>query len=563
MSKIVIYQLFPRYFSNKCNNNVTNGELITNGCGKFEEIDDLALLSIKELGVTHLWLTGVIEHATTTDYSNIGIEKDHPAVVKGKAGSPYAIKDYFDVDPDLAVHPENRMEEFIRLLDRCHNNGFKVLIDFVPNHLARNYKSDSATCGIRDFGADDRSYHAFNPSNNFYYLPDQALEPQIDLYAGAEVPYAEYPAKVTGNDCFSASPGLKDWYDTVKLNYGVDYIMGGLRNFNPLPSTWFKMMDVLTYWIYRGVDGFRCDMAEMVPIEFWDWAITRIKKTSPSVLFVAEVYNPSLYREYIHKGHFDYLYDKVGMYDTLRGVIEEKLPASAISNCWQTVNDILPHMLYFLENHDEQRIASGFFANNSFKGIPGFIISACMQTNPVMLYYGQELGEPGMYEEGFSGLNGRSSIFDYWSIETLAAWNNHGRWDGGELSPDQITLRNTYARILNIASTEKSIIEGLFFDLMYANYDNPGFDTNNQFAFIRKHNDEFIIFVVNFSSEDRNVRLNIPKHAFECLDIQDGNTWEAKDLLSGKILTCTLGSFRQSELNLPAQSGVILRCCSN
>jgi len=559
MSKIIIYQLFPRYLSNKCQNPEKDGDLITNGCGKFEEIDDLVLLSIKELGVTHLWLTGIIEHATKTDYSNIGIEKDHPAVVKGNAGSPYAIKDYYDIDPDLAVNPEKRMEEFTRLLDRCHKNGFKVLIDFVPNHLARNYKSDSAPCGIRDFGADDRNYHAFNPSNNFYYLPDMALEPKFELSSSSELPYSEYPAKVTGNDCFSNSPGSNDWYETVKLNYGVDYVMGGLKSFNPIPSTWFKMMDVLTYWMYRGVDGFRCDMAEMVPVEFWGWVISRIKKINPTIMFLAEVYNTSLYWEYINNAQFDYIYDKVGMYDTLRSVIEQKQPASAISNCWQNVNDILPHLLYFLENHDEQRIASQFFAGDPFKAIPGFIIASCMNKNPVMIYYGQELGEPGMYMEGFSGLDGRSSIFDYWSIDTLKDWNNQGKWDGGGLSPEKIALRNLYVRILNITVSEKAVNEGLFFDLMYSNFDNDGFDTDKQFAFIRKFEDEFIIFVVNFSSENCKIRLNLPKHAFECLGIPEGITWESTDLLTDKIHIYTLNSGQQLECEIPAIFGLILK----
>lgn len=559
MSKIIIYQLFPRYLGNKCKNPEKDGDLKTNGCGKFDDINESALQSIKELGATHLWITGVIEHATKSDYSDIGIAKDHPAIVKGKAGSPYAIKDYFDVDPDLAVDPSNRMEEFMNLLDRCRKNGFRVLIDFVPNHLSRNYISDTAPCGIRDFGADDRNYHAFNPANNFYYLPDQKFEPSFDLFAGTELPYEEFPAKVTGNDCFSASPGINDWYETIKLNYGVDYLMGGHKNFNPIPSTWFKMMDVLTFWIYKGVDGFRCDMAEMVPVEFWEWAITRIKQNNPDILFLAEVYNPSLYWDFINKGRFDYLYDKVGMYDTLRAIIEQKKPSSEISLCWQSVNDILPHMLYFLENHDEQRIASTLFAGNPFKAIPGMIIASCLHKNPVLLYNGQELGEPGMYDEGFSGVDGRSTIFDYWSLESFRSWNNNGHWDGEALNPESLTLRNLYTKILNIAANEKSIAEGMFFDLMYSNFDNHGFDTEKQFSFIRKHEDEFIIFIVNFSENSKSVYLNIPRHAFECLEIPDGRTWEATELLTDKIYKCNLSSCLQSIFEVPAFSGIIMK----
>jgi glycosidase len=560
VSKIVIYQLFPRYFGNRCQNRVKNGDITQNGCGKFEDISDRALESIKELGVTHIWLTGIIEHATQTDYTNAGIERDHPAIVKGKAGSPYAIKDYFDVDPDLATQPEHRIVEFKRLIERCHQKGLKVLIDFVPNHIARNYKSDIVASGARDFGIDDYTDDAFNPSNNFYYLPDQAFEPKIDLYAGASEPYREFPAKVTGNDCFSASPGTNDWYETVKLNYGVDYQAGGLKYFVPVPSTWFKMLDVLEYWVSAGVDGFRCDMAEMVPVEFWNWVIPRVKNGNPSELFIAEVYKPDMYREYINEGGFDYLYDKVGMYDTLRSIIQGHRPASDISSCWKSVNDIFPHMLYFLENHDEQRIASRFFANDPLRGIPGFIIAACLYRNPVMIYSGQELGEPGMYSEGFSSKDGRSTIYDYWGLETLSAWNNDGKWNLSALTLEQINIRHLYERILNIAISEESISDGEFFDLTYVNTNNDSFDSSKQFAFLRKSEIYFTIIAVNFSSQPVDIKLNIPKHAFECFGITEHKERIATELLTGNVMKLVLSSEYPLEINIPANSGVILRC---
>lgn len=559
MEKIAIYQLFPRYFGNSCPKRMFDGDISQNGCGKFADVNDKALNSIKELGITHLWLTGIIEHATKTDYSSYGILKDHPAIVKGKAGSPYAVKDYYDVDPDLAVDPENRMKEFCELLDRCHDNGFKVIIDFVPNHLARNYKSDIPGRKMRDFGADDYTDHAFDPSNNFYYLPCKSLKPQFDVYAGEAKPYTECPAKVTGNDCFSESPGVGDWYETVKLNYGIDYNAGGLKYFKPEPSTWFKMLDVLEYWVNKGIDGFRCDMAEMVPVEFWNWVIKRVKKVNPAVIFIAENYNTDQYEDFCNAG-FDLLYDKEGMYTTLREVIEEKRPASDITYCWQSVNNIFPHMLYFLENHDEQRIASDYFAKNPFKGLPGFIVASCLYVNPVMLYYGQELGEKGMYTEGFSGKDGRSTIFDYWSMESLTAWNSKGKWNGSGLSPEQNTLRKAYSAIMNIAMSEKSITKGEFFDLTYANIEDYSFNTSRQFAFIRKYGNEFIIAVVNFAGNSTDTLLNIPAHAFTYLEIPDNCQFEAYDLLSHKKMNIYLSSGQKLRLNLPGYSGVMLKC---
>ncbi|MEG1547086.1 MAG: alpha-amylase family glycosyl hydrolase, partial [Bacteroides sp.] len=238
---------------------------------------------IKKLGITHIWYTGIIEHATQTDYTKQGIVSDHPAVVKGKAGSPYAIKDYYDVDPDLAAKVSNRMKEFEELVERTHRSGMKMIIDFVPNHVARQYHSDVKPKGVEDLGQTDEVEQSFSPYNNFYYIPQHQLEGQFDMQAGAAKPYHEYPAKATGNNRFDAYPCVNDWYETVKLNYGIDYLNGGSNHFDPMPSTWIKMTDILLFWASKGIDGFRCDMAEMVPVEFWAWAIPQVKKLYPKL----------------------------------------------------------------------------------------------------------------------------------------------------------------------------------------------------------------------------------------------------------------------------------------
>ena len=557
-NKMVIYQVFPRWFGNLRPSPVMNGSLAENGVGKFSAFTPLALSKIKELGVTHVWYTGVIEHATKTDYTMFGIRKDHSAVVKGKAGSPYAIKDYYDIDPDLADNIQNRMSEFEDLVKRTHEAGMKVIIDFVPNHVARQYFSDAREPFVEDLGQTDNVYKAFDVNNNFYYLPGQTLTLRFDPQREEDFAYSEFPAKVTGNNHFDAYPSQNDWYETVKLNYGVDYMHGGACHFNTIPNTWEKMLEILLFWADKGVDGFRCDMAEMVPVEFWNWVIPQVKKVR-DVIFIAEVYNPDEYRNYIYTGHFDYLYDKVGLYDTVRAVMCGQAPASNISHCWQSLEGIQKNMLNFLENHDEQRVASDFFAGDARPGIPGMIVSAAMNTNPVMIYSGQELGERGMDAEGFSGRDGRTTIFDYWSVESLRNWNNNGLFDGAKLTPAERSLREMYAKLLNVVRSEPVIVEGAFYDLMYANSGNPYFNPNRQYAFLRKWKNEVLLVVVNFDRADQCVWVNIPVEAFKALDFEDNKPAELTDLLTGETTISTLTDAYPYQVKLPAYSGKMLK----
>lgn len=551
--KPIIYQLLPRLFTNYCETPAVNGSLERNGSGKLNDITSTVLNSIKGMGVTHVWYTGVIEHAHTPDYQSFGIPKNNPHVVKGKAGSPYAITDYYDIDPDLAEDVPSRIAEFEALVERTHRAGMKAFMDFVPNHVAREYHSDAKPAGIEDLGQGDNTDMFFSPSNNFYYITRQQFAPSVDLGSGDDA-YVEFPAKASGNDCFNAFPGSCDWYDTVKLNYGVDPANGSCH-FDPIPPTWMKMLHILRYWASKGIDGFRCDMVHMVPLEFWRWAIANVRSHYPDIVFIAEIYDVGLYRPFIDAG-FDYLYDKVNLYDTLRGIETSNVSAAAITSCWQTVDGIGGNMLNFLENHDEQRFASSFYAGDPWRAVPSLVVSSMISTGPMMIYMGQELGEPGMDAEGYSGVDGRTTIFDYWSLTSLRMWLNRGKCDG-KLPKRIEELRKMYSRILKLCNAEAAIREGRFFDLMYVNYDNPGLNPHRHFAFLRSTAKETLVVLVNFSDEESRISANIPRHAFTYLDLPEGCDPEARELISGDVAEKTFCSSEPFEAVLPPHGAAV------
>ncbi len=542
--KPIIYQLLPRTFTNYNPTRKPNGTREENGCGHFSDINTKALRAIADLGVTHVWYTGVLRHATA--------ELNTPSIVKGKAGSPYAITDYYDLDPDLASPKEDRSKEFDRLIARTHKAGLKVVIDFVPNHVAREYRSTCAPAGVRGLGEDDHSEWAFSPLNNFYYIPGERFAPDFDTKG-----YEEFPARATGNDCFTAHPTRSDWYETVKLNYGVFYQGGGEKQFAPIPNTWFKMRDILLYWAGRHVDAFRVDMAEMVPVEFFRWAIEQVKTAYPHVLFIGECYNPALYRPYLNAG-FDYLYDKVGMYDYLRGITSRNWSAEGITGQWMANSDIHDHLLYFLENHDEQRIASGFFCGRGACAEPAMIVAATLYKNPVMIYAGQELGEKGMDIEGFSGMDGRTTIFDYWGVKSLQAWTNKGKFDGAGLDEEQRQLRSFYQHLLCLARDSKAISEGKMYDLEYVQ--GEGFNKHEQYAYLRKSGNETLLIAVNFDDKPVDLQVRIPSDAFVYLEQDELPAATGIDLLTGtEYERLSFTSTEPVRLTIPAWKGAIIK----
>ncbi|WP_235528597.1 alpha-amylase family protein [Pedobacter sp. Leaf194] len=505
--QIVIYQLLPRLFGNKNTANIPYGTIAQNGSGKFNDITDKALDGIKELHANYVWYTGALAHASLTDYSAYGIKVDDADVVKGRAGSPYAIRDYYDVNPDLAVDVKNRMQEFEALVKRTHHKNLKLLIDFVPNHVARSYHSYAKPKQVVDFGAEDDVTKAFSATNDFYYIPGQHFVvptngEKTPLSALQDGKFDENPAKATGNDAFTASPRYDDWYETIKLNYGVDYQNGKQNHFEPIPPVWTKMRDILIFWTKKGVDGFRCDMAEMVPIAFWSWVIPQVKKVNPNLIFLGEAYNPLVYKQYLDEGKFDYLYDKVGLYDGLKKLIRNEPSADVkdIRNVWQVESaGFGKNMLRFLENHDEERIASAGFAGKAELALPAMVVSATLGSGPVMLYFGQEVGEPGSGREGFGGDDNRTTIFDYWGVPNHQQWMNGGLFDGMKLNEEQRNLRSYYKQLLKVTSTSDAVINGEIYDVP-----QTGNMNNRMNAFIRYSGKQRLLVVANF---DRNQSL--------------------------------------------------------
>ena len=547
--KFVVYQVFTRLFGNTNTTNKPWGTIDENGVGKFNDFTDRALEEIKSMGVTHIWYTGVPHHDVITDYTEYGISNDDPDVVKGRAGSPYAVKDYYNVDPDLAVDPANRLAEFEALIERTHEHNMKVIIDIVPNHVARNYQSISKPEGVVDFGENDDTSVEYKRDNNFYYIPDEAFKVPEFLngyqpLGGDENPlsdgkFDENPAKWTGNGARLAQPGFYDWYETVKVNYGVK--PDGTYDFDVLPEgfdredyeahfefwqdkdvpdSWKKFRDIAIYWLEKGVDGFRYDMAEMVPVEFWSYMNSALKMKNPDAFLLAEVYNPALYRDYIHKGKMDYLYDKVELYDTLKHIMQGHGSTDNLPAIYDGLEDIEHHMLHFLENHDEQRIASAGFAGSAEKGKPAMVVSTCLSTSPTMIYFGQNVGEPGDGDMGF-GDETRTSIFDYCGVPAHQRWMNYGKFDGWQSTNAEKELNTFYKNLLSF-SAQSAALMGDYKEIHSYNRKNTEGYNDKVSSFVRWNGNDRLIVISNFEEAAHNFQLKLDEETVKALHLTDG-----------------------------------------
>jgi glycosidase len=516
-SRLILYQLFVRTFANEVQPQIPGANWSVNGSGTLDQISPEMLASIRDLGCNAVWLTGLLRHASRSDNPAYQSPKSHPSLVKGMAGSPYAIEDFFSTDPDLHSRPEEPWLELEECLHRIHAQGMKAFIDFVPNHCARFYRSEFALqAGLRDLGEGDDKSQEFSPNNHFYYLPGQDFTSPKPMPDEAGNNWEEHPVRATGNDCFSASPSENDWYETVKLNYGLDY-RNGEKHFHPEPPVWHYMKEVLLFWAEKGFDGFRCDMAEMVPSEFWAWVIPQLRYRFPECIFIAEIYQPHRYAEYLGAG-CDFLYDKMGMYDSLRAVLEGHSDCARLTEVWQQQEGIGQRMLRFLENHDEQRIASRFAAGNAFHAIPAFALAAFSSQAALMLYAGQEWGEKAEGSEGFSGDDGRSSIFDYAAVPSLQNWRKEQHQHIPDMSSEEKSLREEYRKILRLAGETKALFTGHFFDLQYVNPKSPAYDARRIYSFLRWEEDLKLLITVNFSGENQQIHLRFPELAFSMMN---------------------------------------------
>jgi glycosidase len=585
--KINVYQVFTRLFGNTSTNNKPWGTLEENGVGKFNDFTDEALEAIKDLGITHIWYTGVLHHAMVTDYSAYGIPGDDPDVVKGRAGSPYSVKDYYNVNPDLAENPAQRMEEFEGLIERTHKHGMKVVIDIVPNHVARVYHSLSNPDGAEDFGASDDRSREYLKDNNFYYIPGQAFKvPKwrggYQVLGGESRPAAdgyfkEDPAKWTGNGSRSPQPDMNDWYEAVKINFGVS--PEGNHDFDTLPAdyenesceahyrfwqdkqvpdSWKKYRDIALYWLDKGVDGFRYDMAEMVPVEFWSYMNSAIKMSKPDAFLLAEIYQPHLYRDYIQKGKMDYLYDKVQLYDSLKAIMQGHGSTDALVHIQNELTDIEHHMLHFLENHDEQRIASPEFAGDARKGMPAMVVSATISSAPTMLYFAQHVGEPGAEKAGF-GNPSRTSIYDYIGVPHHQRWMNGGKFDGAGLSDEEKELNDFYSGLLNFTLNSRALT-GAYREIHSFNREHTQWYNDRVFSYVRWKDQDRLLILCNFDAADSyGFELGLPEDVIQSWNLQEGE-FILQDQLSESSLTLTVsGGKAETRIDLKPLQSLILK----
>jgi glycosidase len=582
--KPVVYQVFTRLFGNVREGTRAWGTLEENGVGKFADINDAALSGIRDLGVTHIWYTGVPHHASVTDYSEWGIPPDDPDVVKGRAGSPYAVRDYYSVDPDLAENPSRRLEEFRQLVDRSHRHGLRVIIDIVPNHVARRYRSLTAPRGVEDLGASDDQTAVYRRDNNFYYVVGEAFDvpdwgngkrPLGGLaHPLADDAFDENPARWTGNGARSARPSVDDWYETARINYGVR--PDGSHDFPALPpryasldpsqhqafwsarsvpDSWHKMRDIALFWLEQGVDGFRYDMAEMVPVEFWSYLNSAIKVRNPEATLIAEVYQPDLYRDYLGRGLMDYLYAKVDLYDKLVAILAGESAPESLTSVRSELADIESGMLTFLENHDELRIASDQFASDPRRARAAMAVTALMLQGPTMIYFGQEVGEKADDAPGF-GEPGRTTIFDYWHVPAHQRWMNGGRFDGGAMTGQERSLRDFYGRLLRFASSEPAAT-GPYLPLQVLNRRRPYYPSG-VFAFARQGAESTVVVVANLAdSQTQPFQLQLPLAALPDAELSGIGIEDVLGTQAATRLSATADGAELS-MQLEAQSAAVL-----
>jgi glycosidase len=590
--KKVVYQLVVRYFGNTGGANAFDGDLATNGCGKFADVNEAAVAALVELGVTHVWLTGALRQATLTDYSTAGLPADPPEVVKGRAGSCYAVRDYCDVCPDYAVDPAQRMAEFEALVGRLHVAGLKIILDLVPNHVSRNYSSANSAC---DFGAGDDQTRFFDPQNNFFYLanpPGQELtlpfperwRPRGVAFTGSFAREDGGPGRVpraTGDNVAVPWPGQTSWYETVKLNYGWDFTRG-TGSYAPRPRTWTMIDAVLAFWQAKGVDGFRCDFVHYVPAEAWAYLIGQARQRRPDAFFVGEAYFPNEWNDPVRsrtaliQAGFDAVYHATSYEELKNAYRGESLDAYDHEMLWGLADGDRVHLLEYLENHDERRIPSPIVSDGG-PGDSGFgsadagrqlaPLQFLSGPGPVLIFNGQEVGERGEGATGFKGDNGRTTIFDYWRMPQFSLWVNDHRYDGGGLDPAARSLRSFYRDLLALCA-DPCVAEGGYWGLRYANrpWSGPGCsDWLYAFARYAPGEGRALVVVANFRPDAPETgQLRLPPDFLQAAGLDAASAIPISLVLdaTGKRAD-PVGRFTPQELELNGLQATVARQACN
>jgi glycosidase len=583
--KKVIYQLVVRLFGNTHEARVQDGTLEQNGVGRFADVNEAAIAEIKALGCTDVWLTGVLRQATMTDYSSIGLPPDDPDVVKGRAGSFFAVRDYFDVCPDYAVDPADRMAEFEALVARLHAAGLRVLIDLVPNHVARGY--GSVVRPELDFGAHDDPSVFFSPQNDFFYLPGgepltlcrpSGWRPTGVAFDGRFAREDGGPGRtprVTGNNVRSARPSATDWYETVKLNYGFNFAEPSASSYHPPPSTWKKVDAILAYWQDKGVDGFRVDFAHWVPPEAWSTILTAAKARRPETWFVAEAYEDL---ERLLEAGFDAVYfDELT--DALKGLYIGASTLESVDVLLRSIDDpVRGRYLTYLENHDERRIASPIVRDrgpdatglgSTQAGRQLLPLLYLYSNGPVLLLNGQEVGEPGAGAEGFGGDDGRTTIFDYWSMPAFVGWVSGHAYDGAGLTAPQRALRAYHGDLLRLLQAPE-VRGNRIWGLRYLNDPrvHPGANAAIfPFARFARGGGSLLVVVANFAvGTPSSGAIRLPADLLDAAGLPSGDVSISLVFDDGGTVSQSLGAYERASLGsagfqveVPNQSARVYR----
>jgi len=338
---------------------------------------------LKELGIDVLWLMPV---------NPIGVKNR-----KGVLGSYYSVKDYMSINPEFGT-----MDDFKHLVDQVHQQGMKIIIDWVPNHSSWD--------------------NPLTVSHPEFYLHDSL--------GGFVSPF--------------------DWTDVIRF----DYSNPGLRKY---------MTDAMKWWYTQtGIDGFRCDVAHMVPVDFWNDLRASLDSIRP-VFLVAEADQP-----FLHEKAFDVTYDWK-FHHIMNSIASGKMDATMVKKHFAWVDSVYPgdsYLMQFTSNHDENSW-NGTEYERMGDGALCFAVLAATIPDIPLVYTGQE-----------AGLNKRLKFFEKDTIN----WGNY-------------SLTSFYQKLIGLKKRNNALRNG---DGGRPVFLSTGRDSA-VVAFVRKGDDDKILVLCNLS----------------------------------------------------------------